>query len=198
MSTLTLAQEKRLDDLQAQLTSFRSRVEALSKLNQTMTEIIAKLTVATLETPTIKYKKVRDVTSPTRGTELSAGLDFYVPKTFGTLALHPGSSIRIPSGIIVEIPRDKVLIGFNKSGVATKKNLQIGACVIDADYQGEIHLHLTNIGNFVSKIEPNEKIAQFLLLPIYYATLVEDENIHQIPTERGTGGFGHTDKKIAV
>lgn len=143
----------------------------------------------------IKFKKVRDVKSPTRGTALSAGLDFYVPNYFGTMALHPGSSIKIPSGIIVEIPQDTVLIGFNKSGVAVKKNLQIGACVIDADYQGEVHLHLTNVGNFVAKIEPGEKIAQFLLLPIYYASIIEDENIHQIPTERGTGGFGHTNNK---
>lgn len=142
---------------------------------------------------TVKFKKIRDVKTPTRGTPLSAGIDFYVPNSFGAILLHPGSSVKIPSGIIVEIPKNTVLVGFNKSGVAVKKNLQIGACVIDADYQGEVHMHLTNISRFVSKIEPGEKITQFLLLPIYYADIVEDNNIHQVPTTRGAGGFGHTD-----
>lgn len=88
---------------------------------------------------------------------------------------------------------------MNKSGVATKKGIDVGACVIDEDYQGEIHIHLMNVSNKSTALSPGEKIAQCLLMPVVYepVELVEDEETlwEGKVTERGEGGFGSTGTK---
>ena len=143
----------------------------------------------------MKIAKTRNVKTPQRGTSLSAGIDFFVPEEFVFGNLFPNKAVKIPSGIKVEIPKGHVLIGFNKSGIALK-GLQIGACVIDEDYQGEIHLHLFNVSHEPILIEPGMKIAQFILLPVNYndIELVKEKDIHKVETERGSGGFGSTNK----
>ena len=148
----------------------------------------------------MKFSRVREVKSPTRGTSKSAGIDFYVPGDFasgGEYFIKPGENVLIPSGIKAKVPTGYALIAFNKSGVATKKGLYVGACVVDEDYQGEIHLHLTNVGDKTVTIQKDDKIAQFILLPVYYATPVEVpiQELYDSTTERGVGGFGSTDDK---
>ena len=96
------------------------------------------------------------------------------------------------------MPKNKALIAFNKSGVATKMGLTIGACVIDEDYQGEIHLHLINASAFNVTIQPGDKIAQFILLDMDYDGVEEVYTLGQLFTEeseRGEGGFGSTGHK---
>jgi dUTP pyrophosphatase len=144
----------------------------------------------------MKVQRIRDVKLPTRGTPQSAGLDFYVPNdVFGGIHIYlePGESVTIPSGIKVEVPKGYALIGFNKSGIAVKRHLYVGACVIDEDYQGEVHIHLTNVGTVTSYISPGDKIAQFVLVPVLYADIEEVDSIHEASTERGAGAFGSTD-----
>ena len=155
--------------------------------------------VETKKSNKMKVQRIRDVKLPTRGTPQSAGLDFYVPNDvlFGgiDICLKPGDSVVIPSGIKVEVPKGYALIGFNKSGIAVKRHLYVGACVIDEDYQGEVHIHLTNVGKDASYISPGDKIAQFILVPVLYADIEEVDELHKVPTERGTGAFGSTDDK---
>jgi len=139
----------------------------------------------------MKIKKIKDVKTPTRGTNASAGLDFYVPEGNQKMVL-PNESILIPSGIIAEVPKGYALIAYNKSGVATKKNLAVGASVVDEDYQGEIHFHLTNVGKQTQFIAAGEKIIQFLLVSVFYDTVEVVDEIHQEKTDRGEGGFGST------
>ena len=143
----------------------------------------------------MKISKIRDVKTPTRGTELSAGLDFYIPEDYYQKnPLWPNQSVCIPSGIKVNVSAGHALVAFNKSGVALKKHLDVGACVVDEDYQGEIHLHLTNVGKDKVFLEAGEKIVQFLLIPVSYATveLVDEEELYEAETDRGSGGFGST------
>jgi len=140
----------------------------------------------------MKISKIRKVKTPTRGTEQSAGLDFYIPDDFDLKRLAPGMSVCIPSGIKANVPAGYALIAFNKSGVALKKGLQVGACVVDEDYQGEIHLHL--MATKSTELKPGEKIVQFVLLPVNYSTVsvVPEEDLFVEQTERGAGGFGST------
>lgn len=145
----------------------------------------------------MKFYKLRDVKSPTRGTSQSAGIDLYIPNDFGYRTLAPGESILIPAGIKVNVPEGYAFIAFNKSGIATKKHLAVGACVIDEDYQGEIHIHVYNYSNNESiTINSGEKIIQCVLLSVNYASVevVESENHlwEGKETERGEGGFGST------
>lgn len=146
----------------------------------------------------MKILKIRDVKTPSRGTTKSAGIDFFVPNDFPITTIWPQSDILIPSGIKVQVPKNKALIAFNKSGVATKMGLTIGACVIDEDYQGEIHLHLINASAFNVTIQPGDKIAQFILLDMDYDGVEEVYTLGQLFTEeseRGEGGFGSTGHK---
>ena len=144
----------------------------------------------------MKIAKIKDVKTPSRGTPESAGIDFFVPA--GIVAkLYPGASCVIPSGVKANVPEGHALIAFNKSGVAVKKNLYVGACVVDEDYQGEIHINLTNVGTESVEILGGEKIIQFILLPVFYDIIeeVELENLYEEITIRGEGGFGSTGVK---
>lgn len=145
----------------------------------------------------LKFSKVREVKDPIRGTNKSAGIDFFVPSEQPDITLDPNQSVLIPSGIKVRVPLGHALIAFNKSGVAVKQGLYVGACVIDEDYQGEVHIHVTNVSNNATLIVPNQKLVQFLLVPVYYADIEEldlDELYAGMDSERGIGGFGSTGK----
>ena len=141
----------------------------------------------------MKISKVRDVKTPIRGTANSAGIDFFVPTGIQE-TLGPGKSCLIPSGIKANVPEGHALIAFNKSGVALKKSLFVGACVVDEDYQGEIHLHVVNVGAESVVVEPGEKLVQLVLVPVFYDIIeeVSQEMLFSEPTKRGSGGFGST------
>ena len=138
----------------------------------------------------MKVQKLRNVKTPNRGTSVSAGIDFYVPEDFETVVLKPGQSVLIPSGIKAQVPRGYALIAFNKSGVATKQGLQVGACVVDEDYRLEIHLHVINISDKDQTVATGQKLIQFVLIPVCYFDVEEVDNIEN-NTER-KGGFGST------
>jgi len=140
----------------------------------------------------MKILKTRDVKTPSRGTSESAGIDFYVPNDFEDVVLQPGESVLIPSGIKAQVPRGNALIAFNKSGVATKQGLMVGACVVDEDYEGIIHLHMTNTSNKEQLIKSGQKLVQFILLPVNYSEVEEVHELQSRNTERGAGGFGST------
>lgn len=138
------------------------------------------------------YQKVKTVKSPDYGTSGSAGIDFYVPVGFQQHAVYPGNAVLIPSGIVAKIPEGHCGIFLNKSGIA-RRGLIIGAQVIDSDYRGEIHIHVMNVSSKMVVIEPGQKLAQMLILPVAKASLIE--GYVAVDTERGTGGFGSTGDK---
>lgn len=163
-------------------------------------------------TETIKFFKLKSVKTPTRGTPDSAGIDFYVPDDFGKCDIpdyedvlrigewvEPGDTILIPSGLKAKLPKGYALVMMNKSGVAVKKNFDVLACVIDEDYQGEIHFHFVNAGKHRVFIQPGEKIVQGLLLPVGKHDIEimssEEELYGGEKTTRGEGGFGSTGVK---
>ena len=142
-----------------------------------------------------KYIKTREVISPERGTEQSAGIDFFIPNdAFGTLPLRPGESTKIPSGIKMVIPEGYCLQFVNKSSWGSK-GLFVGACLVDSDYRGEVHLDIHNFSKEHIQLTPGMKIVQAILLPA--PNLPPKEISHQEfsvyeNTERGNGGFGST------
>jgi dUTP pyrophosphatase len=142
----------------------------------------------------MKISRIRDVKIPTRGTERSAGIDFYVPNDYPTTIIAPGKSVLIPTGIKAQIPSGYMLTAFNKSGVALKQCLIKGAEVCDEDYQGEIHIHVINVGQGHQTITPGQKLIQFILVPVFYDTVeeVDISDLYPEVSERGEGGFGST------
>ena len=140
----------------------------------------------------MKVLKTRNVKLPSRGTPESAGIDFYTPNDFEDKVLQPGEAVLIPSGIKAQVPRGYALIAFNKSGVATKQGLSVGACVVDEDYRLEIHLHVINTSNQEQVIKSGQKLVQFILIPVGYLDVVEVDELQERYTTRGAGGFGST------
>ena len=162
----------------------------------------------------MKIAKVRDVKTPERGTDKSAGIDFFVPNDFIEKILPPQRDMLIPSGIKAKIPEGYMLMGAEKSGVVTSRQAAVlagrtpkptayssivilGAKIVDEDYQGEIHIHLVNVGNEYITIKPGTKIAQFILVPVSYdgIEVVPETELFSEETNRGEGGFGSTGDK---
>ena len=73
----------------------------------------------------LKLAKVRSVKTPVRGTEGSAGIDFFVPEDYpeNLCTIEPGERYFIPSGIKANVPPGYALIAMNKSGISLKKSL---------------------------------------------------------------------------
>lgn len=159
----------------------------------------------------MKFCKIRDVKSPVRGTGKSAGIDFFVPNDFNEMELYPSQDVLIPSGIKMNVPEGYMLMGADKSGVVTSAAacinagrtpkseafnsvIILGAKIVDEDYQGEIHIHLINVGMDTVKIKPGMKIAQFILVPVLYEypEEVREEELFIGESERGEGSFGST------
>lgn len=147
----------------------------------------------------MKIVKVRDVKTPSRAHSTDAGIDLFIPEDFQPQTLEPGHSVLIPSGIKARVPKGHALIAFNKSGVAAKKDLVVGACVIDETYTGEIHIDIKNVGHATQQLNPGDKIIQLLCIEMNYVTVelaeTEAEVFGDLESERGAGGFGSTGTK---
>tara|TARA_Y100001938_G_C8093578_1_gene436665 strand:+ start:809 stop:1249 length:441 start_codon:yes stop_codon:yes gene_type:complete len=144
----------------------------------------------------IFFYKTKKVKSPERSGK-NAGYDFFIPNDWHELwTIKPGESVNIPSGIKVNLPKNTCLIAFNKSGIASKYSLQVGACVIDENYKGEIHLNLINIGDEDVQLKAGQKILQFVLFNQEYHKLQEVKSATpwevKEDDERGDKGFGST------
>lgn len=142
----------------------------------------------------MKISRIRDVKLPQRANSNDAGIDFFVPNDFEGKWLGSNEGVLIPSGIRVNVPKGHALIAFNKSGVAVKRQLLGGACVVDEGYQGELHIHVINVNQDVQKISAGEKIMQFILVPMFYDSVeeVDDDVLFEEESSRGAGGFGST------
>ena len=114
--------------------------------------------------------------------------------------LAPLSRIAIPSGIYcrMETP-DRALIAHNKSGVTSDYGLIFGAQVVDYEYQGEVHISVINASPKVVRIYEDQKLQQFIEMPIYTSKIETFDRISELwpegETARKDGGFGSTDKK---
>ena len=128
---------------------------------------------------------------PKRATKGSAGYDFYSPLDF---VLHPGETIKIPTGIRASMREDYVLMVFPRSGLGFKFRLQLNNTVgiIDSDYyysdnEGHIFIKLTNDSNEgkILSLAADCGFAQGIFLPF---GITEDDDV----TELRNGGFGST------
>jgi len=112
-----------------------------------------------------------------------------------SITIAPHGRINIPSGIRVIIgDNNTCLLAVNKSGVAANKGLIVGACLVDADYQAEIHLNVINTSDEPVQIKTGDKLVQFMHLPILCTSYQEvcSEDFEKLKPEsvRKGGGFG--------
>lgn len=143
----------------------------------------------------IKVKKLNEFAKlPTRGSEYAAGLDLYA-NISEPIIIEPHTTCKIGTGISMELPNGTFGAIFARSGLATKKGLRPANCtgIIDSDYRGEYIVAIYNDSNLSQTIEPQERIAQLILLPFIPMSLVEVDTLTE--TARGDGGFGHSGNK---
>lgn len=128
---------------------------------------------------------------PTYGSAAAAGADLYALLD-APLAIAAGETVLVHTGVAVALPEGTVGLICARSGLATKRGLapanKVG--VIDADYRGEVMVALHNHSEREAVIEPEERIAQLLVIPYITADFCECDTLDE--TERGAGGFGST------
>ena len=151
----------------------------------------------------LQYAKTRHNTrTPVRANPSDAGLDvFYSPSENEAAGkwLTPGSSALFSTGLKFGIPHGYMLEVKNRSGMAARRSLVVGACVVDSGYTGEVFVNLHNIGKEPQHIVPGTKIAQLVMTPVVHFSPQEAavENLYQNPitiSDRGDGALGSTDE----
>ena len=111
----------------------------------------------------------------------------------GPLTLAPGERALVPTGLAISIPdKNTVALICARSGNAVKRGLNMsnGIGVIDSDYRGELKIPLSNTDSSPQTINPGERIAQLMFMPVLLPDFVESDTLDD--TERGEGGFGST------
>jgi dUTP pyrophosphatase len=129
---------------------------------------------------------------PRYGTDGAAGLDM-VACLNEPLTLKPGETHLIPTGIAIHIGDPGLAaVLLPRSGLGHKHGIVLGNLVglIDSDYQGQVFVSCWNRGREVFTIEPGDRIAQMVFVPVVQA---EFEVVQEFEaSRRGAGGFGHT------
>jgi dUTP pyrophosphatase len=134
----------------------------------------------------------KDLPLPKHATAGSAGLDLRACID-APLDLAPGDCQLVPTGIAIHLahPGLAAMI-IPRSGLGHKHGIVLGNLVglIDSDYQGELLISCWNRGTQPFRIEPGERIAQLVVVPVVQVQF--DVVAAFAPSERGGGGFGHT------
>jgi dUTP diphosphatase len=131
---------------------------------------------------------------PHYATPGSAGLDLRACLT-APLTLEPGQTELVPSGIALHLddPGLAAMV-LPRSGLGHKHGIVLGNLVglIDSDYQGQIFVSTWNRGNSAFTIEPMERLAQLVVVPVVQVAFDVVDEFHE--SSRGAGGFGSTGK----
>ena len=131
---------------------------------------------------------------PTYGTEHSAGADLYVCLE-QSVVIQPGKTEFLPTGLSISVPNGYAGLIFARSSLGAKRGLapanKVG--VIDSDYRGPVMVALHNHGALPQTVEPGERVAQLLVVPVLAPEMELVAELDE--TDRGNGGFGSTGRK---
>ena len=129
---------------------------------------------------------------PAYATEGSAGLDMRAVLD-GALTVEPGETALVPTGLAIHIgDAGLAAVLLPRSGLGHKHGLVLGNLtgLIDSDYQGQIFISCWNRSSRAYRIEPGERIAQMVFVPVEqvrFSVVTEFAD-----SDRGAGGFGHS------
>jgi len=141
---------------------------------------------------------------PARANPSDAGMDVRYSPPPGDLhkavSIAPGESKILPTGLRFGVPHGYMLEVKNRSSVAAKRSLLVGACVVDSGYDGEVFINLHNVGNTTQTIGAGTKIAQVVMVPVVHFRAIRrrDGELYEYPitmSARGAGALGSTDAK---
>jgi dUTP pyrophosphatase len=135
-----------------------------------------------------------DFPLPAYATDGSAGMDMRACLD-EPLVIHPGKTHLIPTGIAIHIGDPNLAaVLLPRSGLGHKHGIVLGNLtgLIDSDYQGQVFVSCWNRGNDTFTVNPGERIAQMVFVPVVQAEFEIVETFSS--SNRGEGGFGHTGK----
>ncbi|MCI9402088.1 MAG: dUTP diphosphatase [Oscillospiraceae bacterium] len=134
----------------------------------------------------------KEIPFPAYATAGSAGMDLRAcidePMT-----IRPMERVKVPTGFAIALPGPQwVAFIFARSGLGIKSGITLPNCVgvIDSDYRGEIIVALTNLSDTDYTIQPGDRVAQLVIMPVTQADISVVDELDE--TERGAGGFGST------
>jgi dUTP pyrophosphatase len=139
-------------------------------------------------------KKFSDIELPAYATPGSSGLDLRAAVE-DLLIIEKGKVALVPTNLRAEIPEGYEIQIRPRSGLAAKHGIGVlnSPGTIDSDYRGEIKVILFNFGDSDFVIHRGDRIAQMVISKVYYADILETEELNE--SVRGEGGFGHTGSK---
>ena len=132
---------------------------------------------------------------PTYATAGSAGLDLRACLD-EAIVLAPGETTLLPTGLAIHIADPSLAaVMLPRSGLGHKHGIVLGNLVglIDSDYQGQLMVSIWNRGQTTFTIEPGERVAQMIFVPVVQADFNLVESFEA--TDRGEGGFGHSGRQ---
>lgn len=176
-----------LGPLDEQLKVFMDQVEVFVKKQ------VQKASIHTLQSYPVKVKLLPHFSGPLPSYESDWASGFDVRAQLEQeLVLAPGERHLVPTGMAFEIPKGFEIQVRPRSGLAVKQGLSMVNTpgTVDADYRGEVKVIVINHGQQPVTIKSGDRIAQFVLCPIYHADFELVEELGS--TTRGEGGFGHT------
>jgi dUTP pyrophosphatase len=138
-------------------------------------------------------RRLRDA-MPRYATAGAAGLDLRACID-APLTLAPGAAELVPSGIAIHLADPGLAaVVLPRSGLGHKHGIVLGNLVglIDSDYQGQVMVSVWNRGDAAFTIQPMDRIAQLVVVPVVQVKLNVVEEFSESP--RGAGGFGSTGK----
>jgi len=146
------------------------------------------------------YKLHSAAKTPIRSNPSDAGLDVFFcpgPNKPKEIEIRPQSSILLGTGLKFGVPHGYMLEVKNRSSVASKMQLLVGACVIDPGYDGEVFINLHNVGSRTRKVSSGDKIAQIVMVPVIHfkPSEVTTDDLYGDDiciSNRGADGFGST------
>lgn len=140
----------------------------------------------------LRVKLLREnAVMPRRATAESAGLDLSAAID-APVTIRRGEITPIPTGIAIQLDPGYVCLVFGRSGLGAKKGVLPANAVgvVDSDYRGELTVFLTCLKDEPYTVQPGERVAQMVILPVSMAEPVRVDELEE--SARGTGGFGST------
>ena len=131
---------------------------------------------------------------PQYATAGSAGMDLHACLE-AALVIEPGQRVKVPTGLAIALPGPGyAAFLFPRSGLGVKSGITLPNCVgvVDSDYRGEVIVGLVNLSDTAYTVQPGDRIAQMVILPVARAHIQVVDELDN--TDRGAGGFGSTGK----
>ncbi|HYX26488.1 MAG TPA: dUTP diphosphatase [Thermoanaerobaculia bacterium] len=136
----------------------------------------------------------RDLPLPSPASPGSSGFDLRaaLPKEMEETVLRPGERLRVPTGLVLEIPPGWEGQVRARSGLALRHGIGVvnAPGTIDSDYRGEVAVILINLGEAPFPLKRGDRIAQLVIAPVARVEWEEADSLEE--SERGAGGFGST------